>query len=653
MSNWNLFPDENEAAPPLMPAADRPDPVVWVRRLVIVEHRIPGADVTPIREIGFRRGLNIIRTAEPRPGGRRSAGHSVGKTLLVRLIRYCLGEPHYAPDAILRRIARALPDAWVLLEAEVAGQLWSVARPIGGDRPADSFAVRGRPWRALMEEDGEREKFGAFVETLEAAALGGHVSHLILPHADRAIRWQDVLAWMSRDQRCRYANSHSWRHPDSGSGVADLHHEDASLVMRTVMGLLGGDEAELIMKHQSLLSQRAEAKRATERLEPEIVFLARRIRGAVSDAADLPDGPLLPSTVEQKVTSVVRFMEDELSTLRAAGIGATDSARQEARDRAGEAAGRVEQLKAERKLVEGERKTSETAGRDDLLASLGGMALACESPDCPRRETGRSAGTPDPEREAVLRELDRRIGDLNQRLTAAQQAASAARETLSKAEAAYEAAIQEHRQRESELEQGLARYRVVRERAEELKQLYDDLESSHQKIERLDGEVDASLEGQKQVRSEFAAKHERLNAMFDAVVKAMLGPDAGGEIVVEARSFRPTATNETAAAGDAIGTSALVLGFDLACLRASSAGLGLFPRLLIHDSPREADLERQIYDHLFEIIIAMEKASDTAPNFQYIITTTTPPPNGLDEERYVCLNLDGQDDTEMLLKRRV
>ena len=84
MSNWNLFPDESEPPELAKPAADRPDPVVWVRRLVIVEHREP--DVTPIREIRFQRGLNIIRTAEPVRPERFAAGTGVAADLVTGLL---------------------------------------------------------------------------------------------------------------------------------------------------------------------------------------------------------------------------------------------------------------------------------------------------------------------------------------------------------------------------------------------------------------------------------------------------------------------------------------------------------------------------------------------------------------------------------------
>ena len=101
MPSLNLFPHEDDL---LIPAPDRRDPVLWLRRLVIVPSLING--VMPIREIEFRRGLNIIQTRLPEAGSNEVVGHSVGKTLLTRLIRYSLGVPGFSSVFTLPILAR-------------------------------------------------------------------------------------------------------------------------------------------------------------------------------------------------------------------------------------------------------------------------------------------------------------------------------------------------------------------------------------------------------------------------------------------------------------------------------------------------------------------------------------------------------------------
>jgi hypothetical protein len=105
--------------------------------------------------------------------------------------------------------------------------------------------------------------------------------------------------------------------------------------------------------------------------------------------------------------------------------------------------------------------------------------------------------------------------------------------------------------------------------------------------------------------------------------------------------------------GEALATSESVLSLDLACLGASISGLGFLPRFTIHDSPREADLEPHIYARLFRFLKALEDSfGNNQPSFQYIVTTTTPPPSAMSGEPFVRLTLDGRRNDGLLLRRR-
>jgi len=105
------------------------------------------------------------------------------------------------------------------------------------------------------------------------------------------------------------------------------------------------------------------------------------------------------------------------------------------------------------------------------------------------------------------------------------------------------------------------------------------------------------------------------------------------------------------APGEGMATSA-TLSMDLGCLRASLSGLGFHPRLIIHDSPRGGDLEAHLYAQLFLLATELEKAFPSPP-FQYILATTTHPPEELLKEPYLRLMLDARETEKLLLKRRL
>jgi hypothetical protein len=80
-----------------------------------------------------------------------------------------------------------------------------------------------------------------------------------------------------------------------------------------------------------------------------------------------------------------------------------------------------------------------------------------------------------------------------------------------------------------------------------------------------------------------------------------------------------------------------------------------WPGILLHDSPREADLGLRIYRSFIRFVASLEDhfgSRDACP-FQYIITTTTPPPEELRTPEYVRLRLNALQADGLLLGRSV
>ena len=77
-----------------------------------------------------------------------------------------------------------------------------------------------------------------------------------------------------------------------------------------------------------------------------------------------------------------------------------------------------------------------------------------------------------------------------------------------------------------------------------------------------------------------------------------------------------------------------IMGFDIAALIMGIEEVNGHPGFLLHDSPRESDMSKDIYQKFF--LFVKEEMEDKypegmQPTFQYIVTTTEPPPKVLQQ----------------------
>ena len=96
-------------------------------------------------------------------------------------------------------------------------------------------------------------------------------------------------------------------------------------------------------------------------------------------------------------------------------------------------------------------------------------------------------------------------------------------------------------------------------------------------------------------------------------------------------------------AGEAVETLTLLLG-DVSWMLAAASGHCRHPGFLIHDSPREADLGARIYRRFLQCIgmLHLHLGGQSKTPFQYIVTTTTPPPSELQGPEYIRLSLSNE-----------
>lgn len=131
MQPRNLFTPEQRLAP-LEVDPRRAEPVVRLQRFVILKNPNPNS---VIRDIPLNRGLNIVRTRRRNRDETRTVAHDVGKALLMRLLRFTLGEDWFASRADMNRIRNSWGHDWVVATVVVQGLPWAppiaFALPVG------------------------------------------------------------------------------------------------------------------------------------------------------------------------------------------------------------------------------------------------------------------------------------------------------------------------------------------------------------------------------------------------------------------------------------------------------------------------------------------------------------------------------------------
>ncbi len=141
----------------------------------------------------------------------------------------------------------------------------------------------------------------------------------------------------------------------------------------------------------------------------------------------------------------------------------------------------------------------------------------------------------------------------------------------------------------------------------------------------------------------------RITEKFSAIIRRLVNENAKGAVTLSGDRLQLTVDVDGDRRTAAI-ESLKVLAFDLACLCLSIEGATRVPAFLVHDSPREADLGLSIYDELFRLMRELEELTETT-TFQYIVTTTTRPPDDLRRDPWLRLTLKGAPGSERLLAR--
>ena len=657
-------------------------PKLWFKRVVLFRSLNP---IEVIREIELYRGLNIVEgksSSDPALANNpmAMAGHSVGKTTFCRLLRYCLGEQHFSTEGGEQRLRASLPSSWIGAELEIEGISWAVLRSLGAQK-AQSSAQREISIEELISALEKNSGFFEFQQELDKLLPSS------VHHPELTYRWEHLLSWLARDQECRLRKFEVWRDNDSSSGTPGFRKpkEYPVHLVRGILDLLVPEESKWSHTVSELTNRQGTLKEQyrASMLDADYFYGAasKRLTEFIGEFPDTrkESAPRLGGPIMQAETLQAK-LRDQHKKLEQQFEEADVNFRKEQRyvDNALESKRQIDALriatppvqhpvttKSVSEYEEKKQKLSELtahidAGGECRLVNQMPLAqcehLATYIKDLEEFKTVLSLSVERQKR--VLAEMDEQRRVKLQTIIAKQEAAAASVEEAERRADYYKAERNNILKKLSSLEKQIDRLsRDLQDfRNAEKISISGGQNSEAQQIkenlDKIDSEIFQAKSQLEFFRVQSAKKDEGLQKLFDEVVRRILKADYSGSVVTSADGFAPQIRQGSAITGAAVESLSFVL-MDIVSMLAPSRDIGHHPGFLVHDSPREADLDLGPYHSLFTELAAIAEETGGKKNapFQYIVTTTTEPPKEL--SNLVRLSLAAHPEKMMLFGQRL
>jgi hypothetical protein len=670
MKERELFPpsESGETSSGLGPARE---PRFWIEEVRLLKEFAAGGE-SEVRRVVLRRGLNIIwaeaapPTAidESRESARAYGGHAAGKTSFCRIIRFLLGEPHFGSQFMRSRILNSFPDGWTVGKIWIGNRCWIVARAFyPGAHP---WAVESETVEDIFDAEKNRVPYAEVVDALSSTALSD-LSVSSYGTTGKDIQFLHLLAWLARDQECRFSGLLDWRHPQSNHDTPETTAEEKRLLIRAVLGLTDEEERQIIEKRKRLEDRQ-------NKLPTEIEYFRRVLHESIEGLGNylplenLPkvEEPLFVDSVaravKQKEHAAVAPLEQAMQKLK---IEEYQKELEEKIATRGAAEQRQKEIQEEIEQVETVWQESKSgkaeAGTQAWLNTLPPDRDHCRIPmaiarfRCPLQPL---AEKPSIEEHVTELSLDEKVQICEAKLTQltanAQQSGAAAsqmRISESKARTRYQQEV-EKKENLFEQVQGIREtHRVPRDLSVRASNAQESIELQQKESEKLNAEIENSKKRQEDLQKQRVQIQAQFSERYRKAVQSVLGSDTEAVCRFTREEIRLEISRNGELESGAIDTIK-VLTFDLAALIASVAGIGGHPRFLLHDSPREADMAAGLYHWIFRLAKNLEALPASQSNaFQYILTTTEPPPEDLRRDPWLRLTLDASKETQRLFKK--
>jgi hypothetical protein len=630
--------------PPVAPEG-RAEPRLWIRRLAIFRDR-----QTILRDVSLKPGLNIIWTPDMSSSGRRALAHGSGKTTFCRLLRACLGELGYATDTQRSRVMARLPNGLMAAEILIDGMCWVVVRALG--LPGGEFVAQADSIEDAIAR-GRREGDPPSIDPVIAAVFFSAIVDAAPPDVSREQVWDVLRAWLTRDQECRLADVLAWRSSQTQTrSRAQVLGETAKLtIVRLALRALDADERAAAARERELVAAVEDERRRQAYHQQRFVDGLNAVRAALAAGDDV----VFDDTINRKglvslaEAALANAMRTELPKPPDVGsIFARQMALSEEH----------ESLMAKRQQLENKaRSKRDEAGRYRSEANLGeidvtqGRIRVC--PVCRVSiDEVKAKGCGISLEACDLAALKAEIADKQKKAANLDAEANGAEEEAKRVEALIQQLGPRRQVLEAEAQTADALSRAaqaaateVQDRVYRARRTLDDVRSLREceaaakpappgtaELEAVRAQLDS---GRARARAAIRALEER----FQGIMATWLPEGVAGSIKLDGNGLKVDA--ELAGRGE-VSTAALdslkIVAFDLAVLHMAVEEKADLPAFLVHDSPREADLDGQLYAGLFKLMHQWEETVEM-PCFQYIVTTTTAPPPELQDECHIRLQM--------------
>lgn len=622
-------------------------PKVWVETLWLIGSI---ESMTLLREIPLRRGLNLI-LSEPMEN---SVGHGVGKTAFCQLLRFVLEDPQWAAGTPLRdELKSTMPDGAVAARVHIGDEVWTVLKPWKHQK--QYRAARDVDWHELVGEQFTNE-YDQYSKTFHHQLIEPLPVQTLLG-SGQTLQWQHILAWCSRDQGCRYQSYYHWR--TEGTGFT-LPAQSPALVVKLVLGL-----SETTTEHQL-----EKIKAAQKRVDGDITNLLRRSTDLLAHvkhqlavvlevdgaspfrAASLFDEVSLDSLAKQKIAKCSdeililetnrKNMEQQRQTLlefRAPILSSKKTVANEIAQLEAFIEGNtaeVNRLKKEPEALQAclgqrcepgnilKRDCSYVENRIELLQfnSFHNSRERHRVNIIKREELAR--------RRNQLSNIDQEIAPLDSNLMLLNNDID--QNSLRKLEILS---------RKKQLENAIKEYEFYEKISTDPNEWEEVKILKEKQLKLAEEQQQLQLKSHEEY-SRFNGRKKSLNSLVDSIAKRLPGFNWGVFNDQEKCPFHMGPSHSTT-----YGVVETLTG-DIVCMLDSSNPKSFHPGFLLHDSPREAEMDESLF---WALISCVNEAEHPDFQYQYIVTTSTKVPE--DFEKNVRLRLNSSHENGLLFTKAI